>query len=151
MGRQVLVSEQREWKRGLRSSPRGRLRRGRGVFPEVTRCFVLTTSSPPSSAKMLLSDPLCLRSQHDVVRHARAGTTQYDLELEDDVRHPMGSEVFYVDPHESPPRGRFYTCPSTANYPFPISLYNALIGVFDAGMSVAYHFSLVVVRSLQIL
>ncbi|RWV98062.1 hypothetical protein BHE74_00013365 [Ensete ventricosum] len=36
MGRQALVSEQREWKRGLRSSPRGRLRRGRGVFPKAS-------------------------------------------------------------------------------------------------------------------
>ncbi|RZS25246.1 hypothetical protein BHM03_00058432 [Ensete ventricosum] len=55
---------------------------------------ILTISYPPSSTKMLLGDPSCPRSQHDVVRPTRTGTTQQDSELGEDVRHPLGLEVF---------------------------------------------------------
>ncbi|RZR99541.1 hypothetical protein BHM03_00029106 [Ensete ventricosum] len=36
---------------------------------------MVQTSSPPSSAKILLDDPSCPRSQHDMVQPARIGTT----------------------------------------------------------------------------
>ncbi|RRT55572.1 hypothetical protein B296_00028003 [Ensete ventricosum] len=36
---------------------------------------ILATSGPPSSVKILLADPSCPRSQHDVVQPARIGTT----------------------------------------------------------------------------
>ncbi|RRT36770.1 hypothetical protein B296_00026928 [Ensete ventricosum] len=37
--------------------------------PDAERSYDI---DPPSSAKMLLGDPLCLRNQHDMVRPARA-------------------------------------------------------------------------------
>ncbi|RWV95265.1 hypothetical protein GW17_00042122 [Ensete ventricosum] len=66
-----------------------------GHLPRGCRVLsVLATSGPPSSAKILLEDPSCLRSQHDVVQPTRAGIAQQDFELEEDARRPLGSEVF---------------------------------------------------------
>ncbi|RRT79985.1 hypothetical protein B296_00022157 [Ensete ventricosum] len=70
-------------------SPEGRLP------PGCRELSVLATSGPPSSAKILLDDPSCLRSQHDVVRSARAGAAQQDLELGEDMRGLLGWEVFW--------------------------------------------------------
>ncbi|RRT53174.1 hypothetical protein B296_00045810 [Ensete ventricosum] len=54
----------------LVASREGHLPRGCQVLS------VLATSDPPSSIIMLLGDPRCPKSQHDVVWLARAGTAQ---------------------------------------------------------------------------
>ncbi|RWW57265.1 hypothetical protein BHE74_00035960 [Ensete ventricosum] len=62
--------EQRQWRRGLRGSSRGHLRRRGASSPKLSDTERLVISGPPSSAKMLLDDSPCPRTQHDVVRPA---------------------------------------------------------------------------------
>ncbi|RWV92638.1 hypothetical protein GW17_00044968, partial [Ensete ventricosum] len=58
-----------------------------GRLPRDCRVLsILTISGPPSNTKMLLDDPPCPRSQHDMVQPARTGAAQQDLELGEDTR-----------------------------------------------------------------
>ncbi|RRT71409.1 hypothetical protein B296_00015715 [Ensete ventricosum] len=50
-------------------------------------------SDAPHVWTVLLDDPSCSRSEHDVVRPASAGAAQQDLELKEDTCS-LGSEVF---------------------------------------------------------
>ncbi|RRT50248.1 hypothetical protein B296_00029744 [Ensete ventricosum] len=76
--------------------PRRSVESREGCLPQG--CWVLSilaTSGPPSRTKILLDDPLCPWSQHNMVRPAGTGATQQDLELGEDTRSLLGPEMFW--------------------------------------------------------